>query len=281
MDAPDALDALGDEQALYLYSLTRGPAPDVDHEGVSGNGVRSIRLSDTFGAVVDVVERGAWAGEEAEANMQSLAWIGPRATRHEEVVEHASEGGPVYPARFGTLFSTVERLRAAAETHAEALDAFFDRVTGANEWALKGFLNRQAAADQLAQEATASDDASNEASDDKPGTAYLKQRQQAQQARQEVDAWLEDVAAALQDDLAAVAADLRVLDPKRAIQADTDDPMALNWALLVATDDETALRRCVEQAREAYAAHGLSFRLTGPWPPYNFRPRLAADENDT
>ena len=54
------------------------------------------------------IRREEFAGPEAELNLQQLSWVGPRALRHEAVIEEVMASSPVLPARFGTLFSSAE-----------------------------------------------------------------------------------------------------------------------------------------------------------------------------
>jgi hypothetical protein len=48
--------------------------------------------------------------------------------------------------------------------------------------------------------------------------------------------------------------------------------MLLNGAYLVRRDDGR-LREVVAELESLYGPHGVTYELTGPWPPYNFVPR--------
>jgi hypothetical protein len=258
------------DEALYFFCLTQTPPWPLDHEGMSGGGVRLLALDDTLTALVDVVKQAAWAGPEAASNMQSLEWVGTRATLHEEVVEAAMERGTVYPARFGTLYSSAGRLRETVQQHRATIDAFMEQVHGADEWALKVFVDRDQAAASVA--ASASDDEAPVS-----GTAYLKQKQREQQARTTVDSWLQEVSNTMHTKLRKTAVrEVEVLDPSRAVLAAPDEALAFNWALLVDRAQRDALRTQVRHFEDEYSERGLSFRLTGPWPPYTFRPLISS-----
>jgi hypothetical protein len=217
--------------------------------------------------VVSVVERADWEGEQGAEHLEELSWVAPRAYRHEDVVEAVMEaGGPVYPARFGTLFSGPDRLRDTLASHQGALRSYFDAVDGADEWAVKGLLDREQAA---AHRAEAS------APEAESGTAYLRRRKRRQDARADLDDWLDETADALLDTLAPQARDTRVL-PVRG-NAGREDEVAFNWAFLVPRADEDAFRAEVKRQSQAHEPRGLALDLTGPWPPYNFRPSLDMD----
>lgn len=263
--------SVDDDEALYFFCLVHTPPWPFAHDGLSGRGVKTVGVADGLTAVVDVVERDAWAGPQAEANMQSLEWVGARAALHEEVVEAAMAQGPVYPARFGTLYSSAQRLAETVDQHHEAIGTFMAYIDGADEWALKVFIDRDQAASSRAAAA----------SDEKPtsGTAYLKQKQREQQARDAVDTWLQTVSDTLYTRLHdGIVRDVEVLDPNRAVLASPDETIALNWALLVPEEKQAALREHMRQFEARYTDAGLSFRLTGPWPAYTFRPLMQQDD---
>jgi hypothetical protein len=262
------------DEAVYLYALTTTGA-SIDHPGMDDRTPVETVGCGTWTAVVDSVPVGPWTGPEGEENMASLAWVAPRACRHEEVVEAVMDAGPVYPARFGTLFSSVGRLREAVAAHDEVLASYFDRVTGAEEWSVKGHLDRDVAEDHLAD----ADDANgqgDEASADAPGTAYLKRRQREQEARAGLDEWVDRQADALFEALKAGVDGIRVLEPRRR----PDDPReaVLNWAVLVPRGSDGGLQQYVSTLAERHAGPGLDLEASGPWPPYNFRPALEAED---
>jgi hypothetical protein len=265
------------EEALYLYCLTPQTPPAIDHGGLQDTGVASLRLGASLYAVVDRVPTEAWAGPAAQDHMASLDWVGPRAVLHEEVIEAVRDAGPVYPAHFGTLYAHADRLRAAVAAHRDALDRFFARVEGTDEWAVKMLLDRDAAAahraDASATDASATDASATAAS----GTEYLQRRKDAQEARASVDAWVQGRAEALEADLRARAEAVRTQDPQQSVQAPADAPVVRSWAVLATHDAQAALQACVQAANETHADAGLHVRLTGPWPPYSFRPRIEDD----
>ncbi len=250
-----------DDTAVYVYAVvpTGRGAPDV--AGIEDRSVETVQRG-PFTAVVSRVDPTDWTGDTGDEHMQDLAWVGPRAYRHEQVVEAVMDGpDPVYPARFGTLFTTPERLASMLDTHEKALQSFFARVDGTEEWAVKGLLDRDAAAA-----------AETEAEPSESGTAYLQRRKDEQEARASVDAWVDEVAEQLFDPLAVQAADARVLPVPG--DAGRDQEVVFNWAFLVPVVQVEAFRAEADRESEKYASQGLSLDLTGPWPPYNFRPSL-------
>jgi Gas vesicle synthesis protein GvpL/GvpF len=128
------------ELALYLFCFARSdavrevPKPAADIPSF----LAILRYSPELCAVTGEVRREEFAGPEAELNLQQLSWVGPRALRHEAVIEEVMASSPVLPARFGTLFSSAEALAEFAGQHREKITQFLDRVAGHGEWSVKG-----------------------------------------------------------------------------------------------------------------------------------------------
>ena len=262
MSSPDSTLPPADHQAIYLYAVAREALDPVQEPGVEDRPVHPFQHA-SFAAAVSIVERADWEGDAGAENLESLSWVAPRAYRHEEIVESVmADSGPVYPARFGTLFSTSERLREALDTHREALRSYFDTIAGAEEWAVKGLLDRERAKAHLVEEPASAES----------GTAYLQRRKQMQEASAAVEEWLDQAADALFGPLAAHADESRVLPVQG--NAGREAEVAFNWAFLVPQTQAEPFQSAVAQQDQAYAAEGLSLDLTGPWPPYNFRPSL-------
>jgi Gas vesicle synthesis protein GvpL/GvpF. len=135
---------------------------------------------------------------------------------------------------------------------------------------VKGLLDREAAKAHLTEEAP---------SEAESGTAYLQRRKQVQDAEADLDDWLDETAEGLLDPLRAPARETRVLPVQGNAGREAD--VVFNWAFLVPSANVEAFRAEVERAEQDHEATGLTLDLTGPWPPYNFRPSLEEEREDS
>ena len=260
------------DQAVYLFAVCRAGTsraamgagmqpPDAGDPSESLGEPVIVTCTDRLSAVASMVDKGAWTGDGAAENMQSLAWIAPRATRHEEVVEAVMEAGPAYPARFGTLFSSTARLMAVVKEHEDIVCEHLDRVDGAQEWAVKLLLDR----DRAVQEASGEEAPTS-------GTAYLQQKVREREAQNEVDAWLDEVTDAVFDTLASLARSSAMVEARD--RPDDSREVAAHGAFLVPEEHTDAFFQAVDSAHRRLSTNGLDVECTGPWPPYSFRPSL-------
>jgi len=277
------------EDPLYLYGFARpGFASEPPGEPVIGANAEdrwsrirpNVRGMDErhppfywpyrgFAAVLSAVSQDEFCGPAAEANLQDLQWIGPRACRHQAVVEEALSLGPVLPARFGTLFSSLAAVAEYSALNAAAIGQFLDQVTGREEWGVKGFFDRgQAETACLARLEGQGQPAPS------PGARYLQTQRLRLKVKEELTGWLDETCTTVLNEWTRLAPDFR---PRRILPpAETTDlEIVSNWAFLVARIDVAEFRESLGRVNAQHGPGGLKWELTGPWPPYSFCPTLA------
>ena len=136
--------------AFYVYGFTQaGLAPEAAGAAVAESGVSPslfsvgidephppfFRRSGRVAAILSRVAQSEFCGPTGEKNLQDLAWLAPRACRHEAVLEQVMRLGAVLPARFGTLFSSTASLESFMRQHEDAIRRFLERG-GVLAWGL-------------------------------------------------------------------------------------------------------------------------------------------------
>ncbi len=266
------------EVVLYLFCFARPEearqvaASSVDER----NPVRIFRHSAEVCAVIGEVAREDFCGPEAERRMEQLSWVGPRALRHEAVIEEVMEHSPVMPARFGTLFSSLPALTQFMDVHREAISGFLQRVTGHREWSVQGRFDRSRAQQARAAEKLAAEQG--HLSGLAEGIRYFTEKRIRHQAEQELEGWLERTQRQVAHNLAQHAADFRECAPLARERSDNQAEEVLNWAFLLHESKAASFLQEVDRANLEHAAEGLEFERSGPWPPFRFVPALAGAE---
>ncbi len=259
--------------AIYLFCLARSPL-GMGSEDL-GMDDQTPLLSWTFRdvvAVVSKVRREEFCGPEAEMRMQDLAWVGPRACRHEAVIEKGMRFSPVLPARFATLFSSLQSLEEFLKNHHACIRRFLDRVAGKDEWAVKGMLEREKAKEAMFSESLAGRE--QELSGLSQGARYLLERRLGADVERELQAWLQKICEELIHDLRHVAAPF-LRRPVLSLGTEKEDrEMVLNYAFLVPRSAGEDFRRRIFEANASHRGRGVNFEVSGPWPPYSFSSSL-------
>ena len=255
-------------EAIYLYCFARpGAASSLATPGVGGDGrLFEARLGDAA-AVVGRVPLGDFCGEAAESRLQDPDWIIPRACQHERVIEEVMAHSPVLPARFGAVFTSLQKVEELLRGKHEEIERFLDDAADKEEWAVKGFLNAETACEWLmARDPGFAEQAKGLA--DSPGARYFQEKRLRAAAHERVKAWCrgaaEEVSLRLEED-AVAACPLRVRP---------EDSMVLHSAFLLRRSRVADFVARVERLSRDRAERGLELVASGPWPLYSFCPGI-------
>jgi hypothetical protein len=222
-------------------------------------------------AVCCAVSLDDFCGPAAEARMREVAWVGPRALRHQQVVERVMRHSPVLPCRFGTLFSSLVPLASLLETHHLSIARFLNDVSNKEEWAVKGFVDPARAEAWL----RATDPAFVERGQrlaEAPGRRYFQEKQLHADVRKQARSWARGAARLVHDAIAPWAVAVRSLP--LATCAGSGRELFLNCSLLLRHDKVADFRACLERLNAEHTQRGVALELSGPWPPYSFSPSL-------
>jgi gas vesicle protein GvpL/GvpF len=234
---------------VYVFGVVRAG-------GIAAPAGTELLAEGGLSAVVRRVPLAEYGEDALRANLNDIAWLEDAARRHEAVLEGLARDTTVIPLRLCTIYRDDGAVREMLGAEQGALADALARLGGHTEWGVKAFVDRAAI---KAAAAPPGGDGRGE------GEAYLARRRAEAQARDLVTATVD----AAHERLAAVAREALANPLQRRELTGRDDDMALNGVYLVADDRTADLRVAVERCA-AGAPAGLTFELTGPWPPYNF-----------
>ena len=260
-------------EALYLYYLAHAESPGQSQPADTDPAGRLFAHSHAgCTALVGIVRIDDFCGPEAERRLSDLKWVSERAFGHERVVECGFRHGPVFPARFGTLFSSLGALDRFIEQNRHTILEFLDLVHGQDEWGIKTLLDRPAAMKWLI--AAIADSAAG-APPQSPGMRYLQERRAQAAAEKEMQVWLSRICESVASSLDRYATDRRQRKIIQEAELEVSGELVLNLAALVPHDRLAAFLALIENVNADHADQGLTFILNGPWPPYSFCPPLS------
>ena len=241
--------------ALYVYGVVSADAvlaPEVD-----STDVRLIREGEVAALAVTVPL--AEFGEEAlRKNLEDRGWLETTARAHDAVLERALEANTVVPFRIATLYASEESLHEFLRERQAALVEVLETLDGKVELGVKAYLDRS--------------DAAAQPSESESGQDYLRRRQAEATAKRQADTFALECAHESHAKLSAAALDARTNRPQSPELSGRSEQMLLNGAYLVPRGD-TGLESAVQELRRLFGERGVTYELTGPWPPYNFVPR--------
>jgi hypothetical protein len=247
------------------------PAPEVATGGSRGKYVYCIIESNEplkFGPIgigadpsdVYTVHYRNLAAVVSDAPLEVLDSTRENVLAHERVNETVMRKHTVIPMSFGTVFKTrddiVELLRSAYDAFHDVLDKMQDKL----EFGLKVLWDR----DVMVREIESQDEdvrrLKMEISGQK-GSTYFARMQYGRLVDAALQAHSEKYVAEIFEGLRDVAVASRANKP-------IGDKMIMNAAFLVSRDKEQAFDQRVKEIGARFDK--LTFKYTGPWPPYNF-----------
>jgi hypothetical protein len=255
---------------LYVFCFARADAAGLAvGPGVDGATPLGARVHEDVAAICCEVPLHDWTGEAGEAHLKDLAWLGPRALRHEAVIERMMQASPVLPLRFGCLFSSAERLEELLQRERARISAFIEKAAHEEEWSLQGLLDVRAC-----EEAMFAADPRVAKLPAQTGARYLMEQKLRKDAVRAARAWAQETQAELSGALEGLVLERRSLRPPSRDPEQPEREGVFHWALLLPRGAEAELARRLEPLAESLSARGLHLSARGPWPAYNFAPPL-------
>jgi len=260
----------------YLFDLVPTATATVP-AGTGVDGTHPLERLDLgeLTAIVGTVPQREFVGPEAEERLRDLAWVGPRALRHQAVIRDLMDQGPVVPVRFATLFSDAGNLRARIVCHQAALLAFLERTRDQAEWSVKALYDRKSALARITERTLA--ERETELTALAPGRRYFEEQKLRKAVESELGTTLAEACRWLHERLREAASETCEVRLQAKAQSGLGLDMAANWAFLIARSTLETFEQRVDEPSGAGNPGDLELRMSGPWPPYSFSPRLDED----
>jgi hypothetical protein len=196
----------------------------------------------------------------SDAPLEVLDSTRENVLAHERVNETVMREHTVIPMSFGTIFKTrediVELLRSAAEAFGDVLNKMQNKL----EFGLKVLWDRDQAIREIESDDEDISRLKKEISSQK-GPTYFARMQYGRLVDTALQSRSERYVSAILDELRDVSVASRINKP-------IGDKMIMNAAFLISREKETAFDAKVKSIASRFDK--LTFKYTGPWPPYNF-----------
>ena len=196
----------------------------------------------------------------SDAPLEVLDSTRDNVLAHERVNETVMHDHTVIPMSFGTIFKThddiVELLRSAFDAFGDVLNKMQNKL----EFGLKVLWDPDLAVKEVESEDEDISKLKKEISSQK-GPTYFARMQYGRLVDAALQARSERYVASILNELRDVSVASRINKP-------IGDKMIMNAAFLISRNQESAFDRKIKAI--ASRLDQLTFKYTGPWPPYNF-----------
>jgi hypothetical protein len=199
---------------------------------------------------------------ESVQDAESRAWLTDCVVQHERVVEACLNAGPVFPFGFGIMFESRAALAEALAPHKTTLEGYFRRTRDRKEWAVKVYAGIDVPSRRTVAEGAAS------------GRDYLEKRHRSPFERGDAMEAARKEAQQLIDRLAGQAANVVAREAGSAPLASSTTVLVANSAFLVDDEQNAEFREAAATFDPKDWSHLVDVTVSGPWPPYSFRPEI-------
>jgi hypothetical protein len=181
---------------------------------------------------------------------------------HEQVNETVMREFTVLPMAFGVLFRTEDDIIELIRGTYDALRDVLTKMEGKVEFGLKVNWDRERVMSELEQESEEIRNLKEQITSRGAGSTYFARMQLGRLIEaaltERADAYVREVYSGLRDTAVASRANKPI-----------GDKMIMNAAFLIEREREAEFDNKVKEIAANYEGK-LSFKYTGPWPPYNF-----------
>lgn len=261
------------EDCLYLYGVTRNASLDLSGvKGIEGGCEVWMVSGGDLACVVSPVPRAQYNQEEISVRSQELDWIAPRAVRHHEVLQHLRQAGVVVPLKFGSLCSSVNKVKEILRDERRSFLHLLHLFEGREEWGVKVYVNEALVIRAI--ENAENGHGGPELRPASEGEAYFLKKKKRQLLSDQMSARLSALGDEVYEFLRPGAADGR-----KGPYSGSSKPsqlVILSTALLVDQQQFADLRKRIEALEADCRSYGMTVELDGPWVPYSFCEDLAA-----
>jgi Gas vesicle synthesis protein GvpL/GvpF len=239
--------------AWYVYGVVSA-STQPEGTGIGSRPVEVVSQGDVA-ALVSAVPAEEFGEAPLREHLNDRIWLERTAREHEDALERALAVTAVIPFRLCTVYESREHVAEFLSTHGAALADLLRRLDEQVELGVKAYFAPEAPEREEAQS----------------GREYLLRRQRDRDEAEEAARFKVECARASHERLAAAAEEARANPPQPPELSGRTEEMLLNGAYLVRRDDGR-LADAVAELESLYGPRGVTYEVTGPWPPYNFVP---------
>jgi dihydroxyacetone kinase DhaKLM complex PTS-EIIA-like component DhaM len=245
--------------------------------GMEDAAVKAI-VEGALAAIVSSVAGTEWNDQALDMRVRDMEWLGPRATRHQEMLAALHSAAPaVLPLPFATLYRNEAAIHDLLRSRQQAWVSALERLAGTEEWTLKVFQQPALFEQRLEELSPSFREAMQTLRTTTPGKAYLMRKRLDVLRHEESVRATYRLSDEIQQEVAAIVREVaREALPANASGAGDGKPgasparLVLKLALLIDRARRDEVDAALTSTLGRYGPLGYDFQMTGPWAPYSF-----------
>jgi len=272
---------IGSDNNVYLYCFFKGPSSLVPQKGIDGINTTMVLSHSDLCALVSPVPNGEYNEQVLNRQIEDISWIASKAGRHDDIIRYVTKFYPVIPVRFGTIYTSNERLLEVLRSNYNELCSHLDFLDGKEEWGVKVYAKEEAGRKLIEDSSELIKQLDKEISSATPGQAYLLKKKRTQLASQQSINVFDSIADEIYQQLLSwsIKGRKNKLLSKRVTGKEND--MIFNAVFLIDRLYVNAFKEKINSIATSHEQDTFYFEISGPWPCYNFCPEFKSFKDST
>ncbi|MEI7485267.1 MAG: GvpL/GvpF family gas vesicle protein [Ignavibacteriota bacterium] len=211
-----------------------------------------------------------YSEDNLKQNVNDVVWIEKNAREHVAVISKVMEHNNIIPFKFGTIFSTKEKLDTFISDYSASLADNLKKCEEHEEWSVKIYCNRETFKQQIETLSKEVSELETLIRSSSPGKAYILERKKSGLIETEIDKHSYIYGTNYYSLFLKLSeySELNSLLPKE--MTGRNDDMILNVAFLVSKSKVGNFKNTAAMLKKEKNILGLDVVVTGPWPPFSF-----------
>lgn len=217
-------------------------------------------------AIVSKVSRKEFDQSAIDKNVKDIRWLSKAASKHEEVNDFVNQRMTPLPLKLCTVFQSESKVVQMLKKNYALFSLSLKELDGKAEFGVSAEMTNLT--DEMIFKEKRQYTLIRKIKSASPGRAYFLRKNLIDQVSEERNKKARSVASSFYGDLKKIS-ERSILNPPVALES-AKSKMILNAAFLVSRGKIKRFLHEFDMLKADHVDDSLSFRLTGPWPPYNF-----------
>lgn len=253
-------------QSKHPSYLAYGVGKPVVSESLDGS-VSFITERD-LSLYYDTVSPEEYGKDSLRENLENLNWLETNVIAFNEQVNSLYGLTPILPIRFGSVYGSKRGMKEFLRANYDTFSRNLQYLEGKSEWGMKVYLSRSLFRKWLSLQAAEQVSPTDES---KPGATFFQRKKHEYKLLEQEDEGLHAILNDIRGKVDSAVIDSKAVEFLHGFEKGRSSlKPVFHLAILIERKNTDTLSPLIEELKAKYKDKGLAFRLSGPWPPYNF-----------
>jgi len=198
--------------------------------------------------------------------LKDMDWVKKEVFYFSKQQNQLNQQTPILPFRYGTVYYSQTKMRDFLKKHKKSIQSNLNYIMGKSEWGIKLYVSQSAFRKWLI-----SKEGTTDLTESKTGMEYFTNKRKELKILEDESKYIHDIVKQIEQKIVSKSYEIKSIEAiTESVDSQTSLKTISNYAILVDDSDVGKFKVMVNDLSKLYNKYGLSFRVSGPWPAYNF-----------